>query len=296
MHGAGLRAAAYGTGDILSLLAAAAIAPLPVAWWPAVTPVAGRLSPGRRRRHRPFAPWESAWFASSGKDPRTWSAAASLSVRALGVRAMLRHSLPPISLDGVAALQQALGEGHGAVVWVLPTRMSDVLSKAALAAAGIRATHLSRRSHGAWRSPRVGPWLNQRLRNVEDRYLAGRIMIGDDNGPGPLRALVRTLQAGGCVTIRLGEGASTVLSLPFIGGSIRIPDGPVRLSRTARAPLFTLAVLPASRGRWRTVFAGPYPADVPVEATVRAVAHHVEELVRARPEPFIGMLPVSGQL
>jgi hypothetical protein len=289
-----LRAVMHSIGDVLSLLAAAVLASLPLRWWPAVAQLAGRLSPARSRRRRPFLPWEAAWFAAAGQDPAAWTAGASLRVRALATRAMLRLPLPRVPVDGIAPLRRALDDGHGAVVWVIPTRMSDVLSKVALEGAGIRAVHLSRSSHGAWRSAGVGPLFNRWVRAAEDRYLASRVMIDDGNGPAAIRQLVRALRSGACVTIRLGDGTSTTVKAPFPGGSIRIPDGPVRVARAGGAPLFVLTVLPDGGGRWRARAAGPFDTGALPEETALSVARYIEGLVREQPEPFIGMLPASS--
>lgn len=280
----------HSVGDILSLVVASAIAPLPMRTWPAVTGAAGRLSPARGRRHRRLAPWESAWFAGHPIERGVWAAAASLRVRAVAVRGMSRLPLPTIPLQDSAALREALADGQGALVWVVPTRMSDLLSKKALADAGIRAVHLSRTRHGAWRST-VGQRLNRWVRAAEDRYLGGRVMIADGNEPSGLRQLVRALKAGACVTIRLGDGASTAHRLPFLGGSIRVPDGPVRIARAAGSPLFAMVVLPTGPGQWTAVVDGPIPTGGDPAEALDELVRLIRAYVERDPEPFIGMLP-----
>jgi hypothetical protein len=149
---------------------------------------------------------------------------------------------PQASLSGVGFLHAALGAGHGAIVWVQDAAFAPLVAKVALAGAGLRAHHLSRRSH-RFSDSRFGTGiLNPVQTRMEDRYIASRVVIEADR---PLEAMLRVrrlLSEGRLVSITAGGVAGDWLAAPFMGSTINLPSGPLRLSMDTGAPLVPMFI------------------------------------------------------
>ena len=155
---------------------------------------------------------------------------------------LLREALPlyggaTTRLEGASHLDEALRRGCGAILWVAQGNDSDLVTKKALAEAGFRAAHLSRPSHGFFRSSIGQRLFNPIQRHVEDRYLGERLMLSDDNGPGALRALLRRLAANEVVSIRIGGASRSSRPLEVDGRRLPIATGPLRLAQRSGAAL-----------------------------------------------------------
>jgi lauroyl/myristoyl acyltransferase len=150
------------------------------------------------------------------------------------------HEAPKVSLRGAEALRDALDAGRGAIVWVQDAAFAPLVAKAALAQAGLRVFHLSRRSHRFSDSAFGVRVLNAVQTRMEDRFLAARVII-DDRQPLPALLRVRRLLAGGeVVSITAGGLAGDWVDVPFLGSTLHLPAGPLRLSLDTGAPLLPL--------------------------------------------------------
>ena len=211
--------------------------------------------------------------------------------RILVARATARVlAIPPTELSGREHLLAALAGGRGAVLWVAPSRHSDLMTKVALQRAGFPAVHLSRRSHGSWRSPFGRKHLNPVTRRTEDRYLRRRVMIGDETSTRALRELLRALGENEVVTIRLGPEAQRTTSRPFLGEQVRVPLGPIRLASTARAPLLPV-VMRREAGRFETIVLPPLSSTSDPGRAAEQFLAAIEPFARRAPADWAGTLP-----
>ena len=97
---------------------------------------------------------------------------------------------PEIQVVGAEYIEAALAQGHGVLLWVAGFAYRDLVTKKALHEAGYRVSHLSRSGHNI-SSTRFGiRALNPIWTRIEDRFLAERVLIRDDD-PGSALAVLR---------------------------------------------------------------------------------------------------------
>jgi hypothetical protein len=289
-RGEALRALVHDIGDALSFAVCLGIALLPRRLWPPLADALARAGGGGRRKLAPLLGWERAALAEAGEEPGRFHRRESLRERILAARAIVGLPLPPTRVEGDADLRRALARGRGAVLWVAHARDASVMTKVAMARRALRAHHLSRTSHGFWRSRFGARVLNRLVQRAEDRHLAGRVFVDGSNGPAGLRPLVRALKEGKIVSVRLGAETARPLERPFLGETLRLPPGPVRMAQLAGAPLFAVTTVRQGRG-YVTRVSGPITTDGPVEAVMDAFLQAIETAVRGKPLPFVGQLP-----
>lgn len=167
----------------------------------------------------------------------------------------------PTRLDGGAILDAALARGRGAVLWVAHFAFAPLASKVALAAAGYRVWHVSRPEHG-FSTTRFGIAVLNPIRwRVEERYLAGRLIIDRRNPAAVMLKARRLLARNALVSITAGdwEGAR-VLEVPFGGATLGLSSGAPALAHLAGAPLLPMITTRPAPGAPTEVSVGP-PID-----------------------------------
>lgn len=148
-----------------------------------------------------------------------------------------------VAVAGLANVQAALAGGHGVILWVQPCLGSSVFVKQALFEAGLPLAHLTRPSHGFSPHSFGTRVMNPFMRRAENRFLAERVVITDDQTVGPLRRLQTLLHENRVVSITVTTAATRLSAFPFLGGTIFLPDGPVALAARTGAtilPVFTI--------------------------------------------------------
>ncbi len=145
--------------------------------------------------------------------------------------------LPDTHVVGRDHIDNGLVQGNGVILWISNFTFNDLVSKIALAEAGIGVTHLSRPTHG-YSITRFGiRFLNPLQSYIEDRFLKERVKILDR---GPVRALMtlrERLRKNGVVSITVGDKAQRVVQAPFMNGVINLSTGPAELARMTGAAL-----------------------------------------------------------
>ena len=111
--------------------------------------------------------------------------------------------------------------------------------------------------------------LNPMLTRVEDRYLAGRILLGghlESAGNaegvhrevvGAMRAVREKLLANQLVAITVGSQGRDVANLPVRRGEARIATGPIHLAASTGAALLPVFVNARPGGGYRVWVEGP---------------------------------------
>ena len=159
---------------------------------------------------------------------------------------------PRVQLVGDDRLRRALDSGRGAILWVLPTATSDLVTKMALHRAGFRVSHLSRYTHGFSTTHFGHRVLNPVRTIIERRFLAERLEMGPA-GPfvrgadGPERAMdamASRLDAGRVVSITvINAQARKSRTMPLLNGWLPVGDGAIRLARRTGAALFPVVTI-----------------------------------------------------
>jgi predicted LPLAT superfamily acyltransferase len=199
-----------------------------------------------------------------------------------------------VEMEGRDEIDKALQQGRGAIIWVAPTAFGSLISKLALQRTGFAVTHLSRASHRFSESRAGMRFLNPVQTRIEDRYLAERLTVNDENSTSTLLALKRRLASKSLVTVAASGASGTVVDLPFMGASFALPAGALRLGAISGAPVLPLIVVHEGGLRFRAVVERPLPIDNQndSEARYRAAAQvwvaHLEMELRKRPEVWGG--------
>jgi hypothetical protein len=143
---------------------------------------------------------------------------------------------PKIQMNGLEHLEAALKKKSGALLWVSDFVYSSLIIKMAFHQAGYEVSHLTRPQHGFSPSPYGVRVLNPAWTKIEDRFIAERITIHEENTDAALELLQRRLAANRVVSITVGSWARRTADLSFFKGTIRLATGPAHLSRVCHTP------------------------------------------------------------
>lgn len=245
-----------------------------------------------RRQLEAQLPPPLAVALAPGGDPLRQSEAFMLYERVM----VLRGALFPCwrrrtATRGLEHVRSGLAAGRGVILWVQPCLASSVAVKQALWAAGLPLAHLTRPAHGFSPFPFGRRFVNPFLRRAEDRFLAERVVIAGEQTIGPLRRLRALLGENRVVSITVTEAASRLSEIPFLGGWLTYPAGPVELARATGAVL--LPVFTVSSSGPAVVVVGPaLPLGEAGARSVRpaqeAAAAWLGERVAQRPLDWVG--------
>ena len=198
---------------------------------------------------------------------------------------------PRIHLTGTDHLENALQAGHGAILWVTDTVFSTLITKMAFHDAGYQVHQLSRPQHGFSMSCFGVRFLNPIWTGVEDRFLAGRVVIKGDTAGDELRILSARMAKNEIVIIVVVPQAHKFIWVPFLRDLFPLPTGPIRLARTAGAPLLPVFTVAKDDGGFEVSIHEPLcSAIAPVDddAVAQAYAKHLETFVDAHPDQWSG--------
>ena len=192
-------------------------------------------------------------------------------------------------LVGGEHLTEALARGRGAILWVTPFAYASLATKATFHQQGLPLTHLSRSQHGPSRSRWGIALLNPIQRLAEDRFLRERVTIGENQEPlVALRRLRSCLAENRVVSITFGEEASSALEVPILGGTLKVPLGPIKLATRTGAPLLPTHTVATGPPEFVTTIEAALPtagANRPsLEVAASLMAATVQRQALSRPE------------
>lgn len=198
---------------------------------------------------------------------------------------------PRCELVGRAALDAALGRGHGAILWLAPFVYFPLHTKVAVARAGLSVSHLSRFWHGRYTSVVGNRLLNALMRRAEDRFLAERIAIGPRlTTIAATRLLARKLHENKIVSITANRAGSEV-RVPLLGGELVLANGAAKLALANGAPLLPVFGVQTAEGSFQTIIEAPLEVDPddgnPVYALHRAFARRIEPYAVQYPDQLL---------
>jgi len=185
---------------------------------------------------------------------------------------------PELRVAGKEHVDGALARGHGAVIWLGHFAFTSLLSKMALADAGIAASHLSHPRHGFSDSRFGMRVLNPIRRGAEDRFLAERVMMAADQPVTAMRVLQKRLRENRVVSVMVRERAMRPVALPFLDGEIRLATGAPDIAYATRAALLPAFLIRVGPGRFTLTIEPPQelPDRIPRhEATSEMLPRYV---------------------
>jgi lauroyl/myristoyl acyltransferase len=213
------------------------------------------------------------------------------------MRGLLFGSDQRVTCEGLAHIDVALKRGHGAILWISDFVSAGDVSKLALASAGYRVRHLSRKEHGFSTSKFGINFLNRFRIKYEMFFLEERIVF-DRTNPVPARArMLKCLKTNGIVSIVASMHEGVFLAdFPFLEGRLKIAIGSLRLARLSKAPVIPVFVLrdrnkPAA---FEVMFGEPLvmaaglPEDEALLDSVCDYRDRLEAYVKKYPESWVG--------
>jgi lauroyl/myristoyl acyltransferase len=214
-----------------------------------------------------------------------------LKFQILGLIGPWRSWRPDIHLVGAAHLQKALESGHGAILWVTDTVFSTLVTKMALHDAGYQAYQLSRSQHGFSISRFGVRFLNPIWTGVEDRFIAGRVVIKGETAADVLPILRQRMAENKIVLIVVVPQAHKFVWVPLLRDLFPLPTGPIRLARRAGAPLLPLFTVAKDDGGFEVSIHEPLyspAAQADDESVAKAYAKQLETFVHDHPDQWNG--------
>ncbi|MGA9428514.1 MAG: lysophospholipid acyltransferase family protein [Xanthobacteraceae bacterium] len=214
-----------------------------------------------------------------------------LKFQILGLIGPWRSWHPHIHLVGTANLQKALEAGRGAILWVTDTVFSTLVTKMALHDAGYQVLQLSRSQHGFSMSPFGVRFLNPIWVGVEDRFIAGRVVIKGDTATDVLPILRERMAENKFVIIVVVPQAHKFIWVPLLRDIYPLPTGPIRLARSAGAPILPVFTVATGDGGYdvsihEPVYAPAAPAND--ESVAQAYARQLQGFVDTHPDQWNG--------
>lgn len=192
---------------------------------------------------------------------------------------------PEVRLIGGEYVERALSAGKGAILWVAPFVYSDLMTKVACHQHKLLATHLSRREHG-FSATRLGAQLfNPIWTSIENRYIAGRVVMAPGQTAAALRELVRRVRAKQLISITVAIHGQKTYSVPFLNGKLRLAGGAPSLAQRSGAALLPVFTILNADGAFVTTIHPSVRAPDGLDAD--AAIQHVATQWAARAETYV---------
>jgi lauroyl/myristoyl acyltransferase len=186
-----------------------------------------------------------------------------------------------LRVGGFEHVEEALARG-GVILWVAQCVSSDIAVKQAMFERGYPLVQLSRPSHPFSDQPFGQRFVNPLLRRAEDVFLAERVFIEGESAVAALRRLRAALFEGRPIAITVTPQAAAVVELSFLGGTLRLANGPVELAAATGSALIPVFVSGPPAGP-KVEFAAPLPAGRSAE-DIRRAHESLAAWLRARIE------------
>jgi lauroyl/myristoyl acyltransferase len=204
-----------------------------------------------------------------------------------------RRWTPKPRLIGKEHLERALAKGRGAILLNAGFAYRDLMTKAAMAAAGHAGHQLSMDTHGFSRTRFGKRWLNPIYTSVEKRFLQERMLFSGDNTK-EIRDTIRArLNQNKPVMIAVTPLGRRVETRPFLQGYIHIATGGMNLACENGASVLPVFTLREADGGISTIIGAALdqPEDGDPAKRIGAMLDdyvpRLESHVRAHPSQFL---------
>ena len=286
--------------DIFSTVKIALLATIswtiPERRWPfiaqALARVVTRLKTRRRRTQRRRLMFNDRFESSALDHMGTRFLAHSYLARMQGFREYWPGGWrPEIQVVGAENIEAALVQGHGVLLWIAGFAYNNLVTKKGLHEAGYRVSHLSRPSHNISRTRFGIRVLNPVWTRIEDRYLAERVVIRDDDAGSALAVLRARLEENRIVSITVGAQARRTAEVDLLSTKLRPATGPLHLAQTTKAVLLPVFTVMRETGAMVVNVEGPLigggdDQEEPYESVCQCYARRLERFVLQYPDQW----------
>lgn len=164
---------------------------------------------------------------------------------------------PEIEIVGVEHVRAALEKRHGIIFWGGNFAFNNLVAKIAMHRLGLEVTGFSVPLHGISNTRFGIRYLNRIYRDVENRYLAERLMPKPEQFPAALEHMRDRLKENGAVYFAVGGRGRRTVAARFLEGSIVIATGPMAMAQRTGAALLPLYTFRAGPGKFQVTIGPP---------------------------------------
>jgi lauroyl/myristoyl acyltransferase len=199
---------------------------------------------------------------------------------------------PEICIQGREHVEAARAAGRGMIFWGSAFAYNDLILKMAVHRLGLRLFHYTRPVHGLSKTRFGIRFLNPVRTSIECRYLGARV-CAEDRIKDAMEVLKQEAEAGGAISIKIGDRGRRRVSVPFLNGQITLATGPIGLAQRWNALLLPTFTLQRADGGFDVIIGAPLDSDeADEEERAKAIVERYVELltpyVLAYPEQWRG--------
>ena len=164
---------------------------------------------------------------------------------------------PEIRLAGREHLDRALEEGHGAVLWVVPSFSGELVFRKAIHATGLPLVDLRTPSHPYSGTDFGRKYLNPIRLEVENRYMTERVLIHNHGHTQALLELKEHLRQNQIVKFMASPNSENPPEFPLFGGLFKLAMGAPALAKLGKAPIMPVFVTETPAGSYVVEIGAP---------------------------------------
>lgn len=195
---------------------------------------------------------------------------------------------PVVRIHGAGHVQTAQRAGRGILFWGSAFAFNDLIAKVAFQRLGLEVYHYTRPVHGLSNTRFGIRYLNSVRTSIEYCYLGARV-CAEENIKAAMEVLKQKAEAGGSVSIKVGNRGRRRVSVPFLSKArLELATGPVVLAQRWNAALLPTFTLRAPDGSFDVTIGAALDSDASdpeaySEDIVRQYASQLEPVFLADP-------------
>lgn len=199
---------------------------------------------------------------------------------------------PEIRIQGREHVDAARAAGRGMIFWGSAFAYNDLILKMAVHRLGLRLFHYTRPVHGLSKTRFGIRFLNPVRTSIECRYLGARV-CAEERIKEAMEVLKQEAEAGGAISIKIGDRGRRRVTVPFLNGQITLATGPIGLAQRWNARLLPTFTLQGADGGFDVIIGAPLDADgadedARAKAIVESYVAQLTPYVLAHPEQWRG--------
>jgi lauroyl/myristoyl acyltransferase len=199
---------------------------------------------------------------------------------------------PTIRIQGREYVDAARAAGRGMIFWGSAFAYNDLILKMAVHRLGLRLFHYTRPVHGLSKTRFGIRFLNPVRTSIECRYLGARV-CAEERIKEAMEVLKQEAEAGGAISIKIGDRGRRRVTVPFLNGRITLATGPIGLAQRWNARLLPTFTLQSDDGSFDVIIGAPLEAneadeDARAKAIVESYVAQLTPYVLAHPEQWRG--------
>src|SRR5262245_24377158 len=186
---------------------------------------------------------------------------------------------PEIRIQGREHVEAARAAGRGMIFWGSAFAYNDLILKMAVHRLGLSLFHYTRPVHGLSKTRFGIRVLNPVRTAIECRYLGARV-CAEERIKDAMDVLKHEAEAGGAISIKIGDRGRRRVPVPFFNGQITLAAGPIGLAQRWHALLLPTFTLQTPDGSFEVIIGAPLDSDEADEdARAKAIVKRYVELL-----------------